>query len=235
VTSNSVIQAGGFAANPTQLDNWVQTATTQISMNVTGAKDGVSSITVDFEPGGPCSQQTTTPTLNADGTYSIPISMFSIATSCSVAGVAVVDGAGDVSVYGAEYGEPDLGIVLTRVPDTTPPVATGASVSPTTLTESPNTQGVGLTVDVADAIAPVDQMSVAVFNSSGVAVGGVEGGVTSTLTGPVGIGVVLDAGLPPGTYTVAFQITDAGGLTSSYGYPTSQPVPGGPLTFTVTP
>ncbi len=235
VTSNSVIQASGFAANPTQLDNWVQTASTQISMNVTGAKDGVSSITVDFEPGGPCSQQTTTPTLNADGTYSIPVSMFSIATSCSVAGIAVVDGAGDVSVYGAEYGEPDLGIVLTRVPDTTPPVATGASVSPTTLTESPNTQDVGLTVDVADAIAPVDQMSATVFNSSGVAVGGVEGGVTSTLTGPVGIGVSLDAGLPPGTYTVAFQITDAGGLTSSYGYPTSQPVPGGPLTFTVTP
>jgi hypothetical protein len=32
----------------------------------------------------------------------------------------------------------------------------------------------------------------------------------------------------------AFQLTDAGGLTSSYGYPTSPPVPGGPLQFTIT-
>jgi hypothetical protein len=203
-------------------------------MNVTGAKDGITSITVDFEPGGPCSQQTTTPTLNADGTYSIPVSMFSFANSCTVGGIAVVDGAGDVSVYGTEYGQPDLGITLTRVPDTTPPVATSASLSPTTLTQSPDSQDVGLTVDIADAVAPVNQMSATVFNSSGVPVGGVSGGVTSTLTGPVSIGVSLEAGLPPGTYTVGFQITDAGGLTSSYGYPTSQPAPGGPLTFTVT-
>ncbi len=235
VTGNSVIKASGFAANPAQLDNWVQTATSQVSMNVTGAQDGVSSITVDFEPGGPCSQQTTTPTQNPDGTYSIPVSMFSIATSCTVAGIAVVDGAGDVSVYGAEYGEPDLGIVLTRVPDTTPPVATAASLSPTTLTQSPDTQDVGLTVEVADAIAPVTQINATVFNSLGVPVGGIAGGVTSTLNGPVSIGVSLEAGLPPGTYTVGFQITDAGGLTSSYGYPTSQPAPSGPLTFTIIP
>ncbi len=235
VTSDSVVKASGFAANPTQLDNWVQTATSQISMNVTGAQGGVSAITVDFEPGGPCSQQITTPTLNPDGSYSVPVSMFSIATSCAVAGVAVLDGAGDVSVYGAEYGEPDLGITLTRVPDTTPPVATSASLSATSLPESSNTQDIGLTVDVADAVAPVNQMSATVFNSAGIPVGGVSGGVTSTLTGPVSIGVSLEANLPPGTYTVGFQITDAGGLTSSYGYPTSQPAPSGPLTFTITP
>ncbi len=234
VTGNSVIKASGFAANPSQLDNWTQTATSQISMNMAGAKGGISAITVDFEPGGPCSQQTTTPTLNPDGTYSIPVSMFSLADSCAVGGIAVVDGAGDVSVYGTEYGEPDLGITLTRVPDTTPPVATGASLSPTTLTENPNTQFVDLTVDVADAVAPVTGMGATVFNSSGVIVGGGDGGVTSTLTGPVVFSASLEAGLPPGTYTVAFQITDAGGLTSSYGYPNTQPIPGGPLTFTVT-
>ncbi len=78
------------------------------------------------------------PTLNPDGTYSVAVSVFSIATSCSVDGIAVVDGAGHVSVYGAEYGLPDLGITLTRVPDTTPPVATGAALSATTITPTEN-------------------------------------------------------------------------------------------------
>jgi hypothetical protein len=38
----------------------------------------------------------------------------------------------------------------------------------------------------------------------------------------------------PGVYTVAFKITDAGELTSAYGYTDPQPVPGGPLELTVT-
>jgi len=236
VTSDSVIQASGFSANPTQLNNWVNTATSQLSMNVTGAVGGVSTIFVDFAPGGPCRQNSTSPTLNADGSYSVDISMFSIANSCSVAGIAVLDGAGDVSVYGTEYGLADLGINLTRVPDTTPPVATGAQVSPASQPTNPNSTGFeDLTVDVNDAVAPVTQMSATVFNSSGQIFGGGDGGVISTLTGPVVFSIPLGVGLPPGTYTVAFQITDAGGLTSSYGYPNSQPVPGGPLTFTVTP
>ena len=71
--------------------------------------------------GGAILQQPATPTANPNGTYSVPISMLSIATSCTVAGLVVLDGAGNVAVYGTEYGEPDLGIKLTRVPDTTPP------------------------------------------------------------------------------------------------------------------
>ncbi|HEY2640407.1 MAG TPA: hypothetical protein VGI66_11070 [Streptosporangiaceae bacterium] len=235
VTSNSIIKASGFAASPTQVNNWVQTQTVQVSMNVTGAQGGVSAVYVDFTAGSPCTQQATTPTLNPDGTYSVPVSMFSIANSCTVDGIAIVDGNGDVSVYGAEYGEPDLGIELTRLPDTTPPVANGASLSPTSLTQSPNSQFVDLTVEVSDAIAPVTQMGETIFDSSGHIVGGGSGGVVSTLTGPVVTSVPVPAGLPPGTYTVAFDLTDAGGLTSFYGYPNTQPVPGGPLTFTITP
>lgn len=236
VTSDSVVQASAFAANPMQVDNWVNTATSQISMNVTGAVGGVSTVYVDFAAGSPCSDQSTTPTQSPDGTYSVDISMFSIANSCTVAGIAVLDGAGDVSVYGTEYGLPDLGIALTRVPDTTPPVATGAQVSPASQPTNPNSTGFeGLTVDVNDAIAPVNQISTTVFNSSGQIVGGGSGGVSATLTGPVSTSIPLPVGLPPGTYTVAFQLTDTGGLTSSYGYPTSPPVPGGPLVFAVTP
>jgi hypothetical protein len=65
--------------------------------------------------------------------------------------------------------------------------------------------------------------------------GGGFGGVPATLNGPVVFSVPTPVGMPPGTYTVAFQLTDAGGLTSSYGYPNTPPVPGGPLVFTVTP
>ena len=235
VTSDSVVRASGFAASPDPVDNWTQTQTVQISMSVSGARGGVSSIYVDFAAGSPCSAQSATPSVNQDGTYSVPVSMFQIAQSCTVAGIAVLDGAGDVSVYGTEYGEPDLGIQLTRVPDTTPPTATGASLSATSLPQSSNSQFIGLTVDVADAVAPVNEISETVFSSSGSAVGGGFGGVKATLNGPVTTSVSLPGGLPPGTYTVAFQLTDAGELTSSYGYPNTPPVPGGPLQFTITP
>jgi hypothetical protein len=235
VTSDSSIRASAFSANPTQVDNWVNDATVRVSMNVTGAVGGVSAIYVDFTA-GPCRQRFASPTQNPDGSYSVDISMFSFADSCSVTGIAVLDGAGDVSVYGPEYGLPDLGINLTRVPDTTPPVATGAQVSPASQPTNPNSTGFeDLTVDVNDAIAPVNDISTTVFNSSGQIVGGGFGGVIATLTGPVTTSIPLPVGLPPGTYTVAFQLTDAGGLTSSYGYPNSPPVPGGPLVFTVTP
>lgn len=232
VTSNSAVQASGFTASPNPVNNWTQTQTVQIGMNVSGAQDGVATIYVDFAAGGPCEQQSTTPTANADGTYSVPVSMFSIASSCTVAGVAVLDGAGNLAVYGPEYGGPGVGIQLSRVPDTTPPVATGASLSATSL---PQTAGsIGLTVDVDDAIAPVTGFSATVFNSSGFPVGGADGGLPATLNGPVSTSVYFSTGLPPGTYTVAFQLTDEGGLESSYGYPNSQPVPGGPLQFTIT-
>jgi len=234
VTSNSVVQASGFTASPDPVNNWTQTQTVQISLSVSGAQGGVSSVDVDFTAGSPCLQQSATPTANPDGTYSVPITMLSIASSCTVAGIAVLDSAGNLAVYGTEYGEPDLGIKLTRVPDTTPPVATSASVSPASLSESPDSQFVGLTVDVSDAVAPVTEISETVFNSPGTIVGGGYGGVTATLSGPATTSASLPGGLPPGTYTIAFQLTDAGGLTSSYGYPTSPPVPGGPLQFTIT-
>jgi hypothetical protein len=101
--------------------------------------------------------------------------------------------------------------------------------------QSADSQFVGLTGDVSDPVAPVTEISETVFDTSGTIVGGGFGGVTATLSGPVTTSVPVPAGLPPGTYTVAFQLTDAGGLTSSYGYPTSPPVPGGAPQFTITP
>lgn len=235
VTSNAVVHASNFSATPDPVDNWVQNQTVQISMSISGTQASVSAIYADFTAGSPCRQQSATPAVSSDGTYSVPVTMFTIAASCTIAGIAVLDGSGDVSVYGPEYGEPDLGLTLTRAPDTTPPVATSASLSPTSLTQSPDSQFVGLTVNVNDAVAPVNEISATIFDGSGNIVGGGFGGVTATLTGPVTFSVPVPAGLPPGTYTVAFQLTDAGNLTSFYGYPNKPPVPGGPLQFTVTP
>lgn len=232
VTSNSAVQASGFTASPNPVNNWTQTQTVQIGMNVSGAQDGVATIYVDFAAGSPCLPQSATPTANADGTYSVPVSMFSIASRCTVAGIAVLDGAGNLAVYGAEYGEPAVGIQLTRVPDTAPPVATGASLSATSLPSTADS--IGLTIDVNDAVAPVNELSGTVFNSSGYPVGGASGGVPATLSGSVSMSLSIPTGLAPGTYTVAFQLTDEGGLESSYGYPNSQQVPGGPLQFTIT-
>jgi hypothetical protein len=61
--------------------------------------------------------------------------------------------------------------------------------------------------------------------------------VPPTLTGPIQVTINLPQ-LQPGTYTVAFEIMDPGNLWSAYGYPndpSSQPMPGGPLTLTVAP
>lgn len=122
------------------------------------------------------------------------------------------------------------------MPDTTPPVATSASLSYNTSIPENSGLAVVLTVNVADAVAPVDEVSATVFNSAGsIVADGFSGESATTVNGPVEFTIPDSANLPPDTYTVAFQITDAGGLTSSYGYPTSPPVPGGPLQFTVTP
>jgi hypothetical protein len=234
VTANSVVSAGSFAATPDPVDNWTQNKTVQISMTVSGAKEDVAAIYVDFSVVSPCTQPTTTPTTGPAGTVSVLVNMLQIANSCQVTGVTVVDGAGDVALYGSQYGAPDPGLMLTRVPDTTPPVATGASLSQTTLPESSSSTFDGMTVDVNDAVVPVDEISVSIFNAAGDIVGGGDGGVSSTLSGPV----IASFSVPPrpaGVYTVAFMLTDAGGLVSSYGYPNTPPVPGGPLQFTVTP
>jgi hypothetical protein len=154
--------------------------------------------------------------------------------SCTITGIAVVDGAGDVSLYGPEYGAPDPGITITQVPDTTPPVATAASLTSTTLAFSANSQFDGLKVTIDDAVAPVDEISVFMYNSSGSGGEVSFGGVQSTLTGTVTFGFSIPAGMAPGTYTVGFELIDAAGLNTFYGTPNGTPVPGGPLSLTIT-
>jgi hypothetical protein len=233
VTADKVITASGFTASPSAVDDWGFGGYTTLTMAVTGATGGVSAIYVNGTPGG-CGQRSTTPTLNSDGTYSVPMFMAPNAFKCTITGIAVVDGAGDVSLYGSEYGAPDPGVTITQVPDTTPPVVTAASLSSSTLPYSTDQQGVLLTITVDDPVAPVNGFTVLLYNSSGQGGGLSYGGVSAVLKGTITLDVPIYGGTAPGTYTVGFMLTDSAGLTSTYGSPTSQPVPGGPLTLTIT-
>ena len=77
----------------------------------------------------------------------------------------------------------------------------------------------------------MNQLSIYAFDSSGNEVFEQSGGVSSISTNSFN----LSEFLPAGTYTVGFTLTDEGGLSTSYGTPGGQPMPGGPLQFTVTP
>jgi hypothetical protein len=232
VTSNAVVQASAFSASPNPVNNWAGPAPFTLSMAVAGARQGVSAVYVDSS--GPCSQLSTTPVTGSGGTISVSMNMLELAPSCKIIGIAVVDGAGDVALYGSEYGAPDPGVTITQVPDTTAPVATAASLSPASIAYSADSQFVTLTINVNDAVAPVNEVGVFLYNSAGQGSEVSFGGVTSTLSGPVTVSVSIPAGEAAGSYTVGFQLFDTGGLEASYGTPGAQPVPGGPLTLTIT-
>jgi hypothetical protein len=242
VTSDGVVKASSFKAMPTQVDNWKSNATTTISMDITGAQGGVSSIQL-YTSGSDsfCEQESTTPTMDADGSYSISLTVDQTSgnggSTCTIDGIAITDGAGNVSLYGSDFTPASVGLDITTVPDTTPPVATAASMSVTSIEQSqlPNLGNtVYPIVQTELLIAPIDSFTTTVYNSSGTAVGTEGGGVSVGASGQVDLGLDLPYTLPVGTYTVAFSLTDAGGLTTSYGGPGQNPVPGGPLTFTVT-
>ena len=237
VTADTGLSASGFTASPNPVNNWVNVLNpVQITMAVAGAQQGVSAIYVDAANAAPCEQFNTTPTVNPDGTFSVPFDVFRGTATCQVGGIAIVDGAGNVALYGSEYNAPDPGVTITRVPDTTPPTATSASLTPTSIPASQSFDNqFSLTLQVVAPIAPVDQLSIFAFDSSGNEVFQEFGGVSPTLTGQLQDFFNLSEFLSPGTYTVGFTLTDGGGLSTSYGTPNGQPMPGGPLQFTVTP
>jgi hypothetical protein len=242
VTANQAITASDFSISPNPVNDWSGLVTAKLSMQVSGVSGGVTAVYVDETAGagaGACDQPSTVPTVNADGTISVPLNVFDKAARCTITGIAVVDGAGDVSIYGSEYGAPDPGLVITQAPDTTPPVVTSASLSSTSIPSSPDVQYLNLTVNVDDPVAPVTDCLIPVYDSSGDQVDlGYDGSCNNgSLSGPIDLKVALPASLAPGTYTVAATLVDAGGLVASYGEPNdphATPMPGGPLQFTLT-
>lgn len=238
VTGNQAVTASDFSLSPDPVNDWSGLVTTDLSMRVAGARGGVAAVYVD-SAGDTCTQPSTTPTVNADGTISVLLNVFAKSVRCTITGIAIVDGAGDVSLYGSEYGAPDPGLAVTQVPDTTPPVVTSGSLSSTSISSSPDVQYLNLTVNTGDPVAPVTDCLVPVYDSSGNQVDlGYDGSCNDgSLTGPIDLKVALPANLGPGTYTVALVLIDAGNLASSYGEPNDPgavPMPGGALQFTVT-
>lgn len=227
VTHNAVVRASGFALSSTVVNNWLGPVIVDLSMTVADAAPVTSVITQ-----GTCGQTTAVPTDDGDGTISVPMMLFERAPRCVVSGIKVTDSAGDVSVYGSFYGQPDLGLAITEIPDTTPPVATGASLSATLFSASETPRNLGVDIQVQSAVGVVDA-DIVVYDSTGVPVAGSFGGVQQETDGTINDFVSLPQ-LTPGTYTVGFIITDAGGLSGVYGSPGLPTPPWGELEFTVT-
>lgn len=231
VSANRQIQASDFVFDPPHVDNWRNSQVTHLKFTLAGAQQGLERAKVAL--GGPCTPQTDTPVVGDDGAVDIPVTVYSIASSCDVTGITVTDKAGNTSLYGTDFGAPDLGLVVRRTPNTTPPVADSAKLSWTTLPDGTQDQvGNSLTVHTVSHVG-VTQFSVTLFDSSGASVGGAGGGVSPDAAENVSIGFTVRRSMAPGTYTVAFSLTDASGLRAAYGYPNTAPPPGGPLTLVI--
>ena len=234
VTSNEVVTAESFAANPNPVNNWAQDATTQLTMKVNGAQAGVSAIYADFDIFG-CRQVSTTPILGADGTVSVPIRVPRGVARCDVEGVAILDGAGNLALYGVDYSAPNPGVRISRLPNTTPPTATEVSLTPTSVPRSQSgSTSPRVTIKVNAPIAPVQSYDLYLYDSSGRTVAQQFGGIGADTNGNITIYGYLPYFIEPGVYTYSFTLYDAGGLRTSYGPPNGLPMPGGPLQITIT-
>lgn len=240
VTANSPLSAGHFTTTPAQLNSWKQAAPFRVSMQISGAQNGVSSIQLYWTGmGSGCTQQSTSPTLDPSGSYSVPatlgLSFNGSPTSCVLSGATILDGAGNLALYGSQFSAPDPGVSVKGVADTTPPTVTSAALNVTSIAQSkaPN-QSFVVNAKVSDPTAPVDGYSTYLYNSSGTVVGQATGGTNVGADGNAMLFISVPYGIAVGTYTVGFSVSDAGWLTSYYGMPGKQPVPGGPLTLTIT-
>jgi hypothetical protein len=239
LTSDGVLNAHDFSLTQNPVNNWAGPATTALTFTATGAQHGISTVTVRGNSGFQfqCAQQvTTTPITNADGSFTVPIRVGQGETACVISAIAIVDGSGNASVYGTDYGAPDPGLTITQVPDTIAPTVRSAVLNPATISSGPANPGtVFINAIAVTPIAPVNQFATNLFDSAGNPLpgNGISGGVFEDANGRLQL-FVFTNGLAAGTYTVGFTIVDEGGLQNTYG-PNGLPVPGGPLTLTVTP
>ncbi|MEH0984810.1 hypothetical protein [Micromonospora sp. CPCC 205556] len=233
VTSNDVLNASGFAVTPNPVDNWTTTVQTALSMTVAGATGGVREIVVDFDTNG-CTQTSTTPSTRADGAVTVPVRVYSRTRKCVVTGIAVRDDAGALALYGSRYDAPDPGLTITQRVNTTPPTASDISVTPTTVARSAaaDTRPV-VAMTVSAPIAPVNGYSLYLYGTDGQVVAQQFGGAGAGPDGRLSIHGYLPSDVAPGVYTYQVTLNDASGLSTTYGVG-GQPMPGGPLTLTVT-
>lgn len=234
VTRNDVLSATGFAVDPIETDNWREPQSVTLSLTPVGAQDGLTTMWVR---GDTCFGPTTTPTVHPDGTVSVPVTMPTFASACRIIGIQLIDGAGNQALYGVLFSGPDPGLVITRIPDDTPPLVLTAELTDDTIAQSEQPARIGVDVVVdASSGAPVDAFSVTFYDSEGAPVAGASGGIHEEPGGVLLLEPITVDGLSPGVYTAGFTLYDAAGNFAQYGYPgVGLPVPGGPLELTITP
>ncbi|WP_422769537.1 hypothetical protein ACN28C_22655 [Plantactinospora sp. WMMC1484] len=233
VTSNEVLSAGDFVATPNPVDNWRSTVEVQVGMTVTGARDDVREILLDFDDHG-CLQTSTTPSLRSDGTVSVPVRVHTTTQRCTVTGIALRDGAGALALYGSRYGAPDPNLTITQLVNTTPPTASDVALTPTTVAGSAAADTTPVvTMTVAAPVAPLSSCSLYLYGADGRMVAQQGGGCRTGPDGRLTIYGYLPWGIAPGVYTYGFTLGDASRLSVTYG-PEGEAMPGGPLTLTVT-
>lgn len=237
VTSNDVVSASNFSTDPDPVNNWVTDGWLKLLMNVHGAQNGVATIEATFD-WPRCDQISTIPTIEPDGRLSTPVRMNRNSRDCVVTGLIITDGAGNVALYGSAHNAPSPDLVVRRLPNTSPPTATGFHVTPDTVAQSELFSAwLVVTMSVTAPIAPVNGYDLYYLDSAGsvnpLSTGGVSVGPENVLT--------LYASLPyfiePGSYTLGIRLSDASGLVSSYGlpgWPDNHDLPEGALRFTVT-
>ncbi|BEL10807.1 hypothetical protein Q0Z83_089980 [Actinoplanes sichuanensis] len=237
VTSNAVMTASGFAIDPVEADNWRKSVDGTVSFQVAGARKGISSVLLDFDTFS-CGQRGN---LAVSGdTVSIPFVMYDRTEKCTVTGIAVIDGAGDVSLYGSRYGAPEPGLTVRRKASTTPPVVTGAALDVTSVPASEAAwTSIGLTIQAQVLTAPIDEITLYMYDSAGTETQLSFGGTSQAADGSLQQWVSLPywQEILPGTYTIGFKLADEGGLSSKWGMvgdAESHDIPGGPLSLTVT-
>jgi hypothetical protein len=236
VTSNSTVRAGDFAISPNPVNNWRDDAMTELTMTVTGARRGISAVTVDFGITG-CGQSGAT-TVKEDGRIAVPVRVGRNIRRCEVEGITVIDGAGNVALYGSAFEAPDPAVTVTQIPSTNPPVALGATLTPPSLPRSEVGQrSVALTIQAEMQIAPIDGIQTFLYDAGGEVVSQSVGGTSQADDGTVNHWLFLPWELEAGEYTVGFALSDAARMSSLWNMPdrsNSRSLPGGPVVLTVT-
>ncbi|NUS14887.1 MAG: hypothetical protein HOY69_26415 [Streptomyces sp.] len=234
VTADATMSASGFAAvGP---NTWRAAATYPVTMKVTGAS-GVQAIYLSWTGQPGCTQVSTGPFDLGQDTYQVTASMpksSSTPASCTLTGIAVLSADGRVALYGPDFGAPDPHVTAHAVADTTPPAITSASLWVPSYAQG-HISVEGVYYYPVYSVAPITSYTSYLLDLSGNVLTTQKGGTSiSGANNQMALGVDLPSTTPVGTYTVAFTLTDAGGLSTTYGTPSGLPMPGGPLTLHIT-